>query len=87
MGEEALDRLAIAMGGKAMVPVLFERIRQLIKSSEWKHRHAALMAISQVCDRRLRRRLVAKHMGQAETGRQACVAARTPGDMWWVDML
>ena len=48
VGEEALDRLAIAMGGKTMVPVLFERIQELIKSTDWKHRHAALMAISQV---------------------------------------
>jgi NAD(P)-dependent dehydrogenase (short-subunit alcohol dehydrogenase family) len=47
VGEEALDRLAIAMGGKTMVPVLFEQIQQLIKSADWKHRHAALMAISQ----------------------------------------
>ena len=47
VGEEALDRLAIAMGGKTMVPVLFERIQVLIKSADWKHRHAALMAISQ----------------------------------------
>ena len=47
VGEEALDRLAIAMGGKAMVPVLFEKIQQLIKSADWKQRHAALMAISQ----------------------------------------
>ena len=27
--------------------MLFERISELIKSTEWKHRHAALMAISQ----------------------------------------
>jgi len=47
VGEEALDRLAIALGGKAMVPVLFEKIQQLIKSPDWKQRHAALMAISQ----------------------------------------
>ena len=31
VGEEALDRLAIAMGGKTMVPVLFEKIKQLIE--------------------------------------------------------
>ena len=47
VGEEALDRLAIALGGKTVVPVLFERIQVLIKSENWKHRHAALMAISQ----------------------------------------
>jgi HEAT repeat protein len=47
VGEEAIDRLAIALGGKLMVPVLFEKIQQLIKSPDWKHRHAALMSISQ----------------------------------------
>ncbi|KAL1510219.1 hypothetical protein AB1Y20_006547 [Prymnesium parvum] len=47
VGEQALDRLSIAMGGKAMVPVLFERITEFFKSADWKHRHAALMAISQ----------------------------------------
>ena len=48
VGEEALDRLAIAIGGKIMVPVLFDHIQRLIKSTDWKQRHAALMAISQV---------------------------------------
>ena len=47
VGEEALDRLAIAMGGKVMVPVLFEHIQKLMKSQDWKQRHASLMAISQ----------------------------------------
>lgn len=47
VGEEALDRLAIAMGGKVMVPVLFEHIQRLMKAPNWKERHAALMAISQ----------------------------------------
>ena len=47
VGEEALDRLAIALGGKTMVPVLFEQIQRLIQSPDWKQRHAALMAISQ----------------------------------------
>lgn len=46
VGEEALDRLSIAMGGKTMVPVLFAHIQEYFKS-DWKHRHAALMAISQ----------------------------------------
>uniref|UniRef100_A0A7S3C1U5 TOG domain-containing protein n=1 Tax=Haptolina ericina TaxID=156174 RepID=A0A7S3C1U5_9EUKA len=46
VGEEALDRLSIAMGGKTMVPVLFEHITEFFKGN-WKQRHAALMAISQ----------------------------------------
>lgn len=48
IGEEDLDRLAIALGGKVMVPFLFNLLSQLLKNSDWKHRHAALMAISVV---------------------------------------
>jgi HEAT repeat protein len=47
VGEEALDRLAIALGGKAMMPVLFGVIQEWFPSEDWKRRHAALMAISQ----------------------------------------
>ena len=47
MGEEALDRISIALGGKTMVPVLFSKIQEMFKSADWKQRHAALMAISQ----------------------------------------
>ena len=47
VGEEALDRISIALGGKTMVPVLFSKIQEMFKSADWKQRHAALMAISQ----------------------------------------
>uniref|UniRef100_A0A7S0J6U6 TOG domain-containing protein n=1 Tax=Calcidiscus leptoporus TaxID=127549 RepID=A0A7S0J6U6_9EUKA len=47
VGEEALDRLAIAMGGKTMMPVLSGKIQEWFLSDNWKERHAALMAISQ----------------------------------------
>jgi hypothetical protein len=47
VGEEALDRISIALGGKTMVPVLFAKITEMFKSQDWKQRHAALMAISQ----------------------------------------
>ena len=47
VGEEALDRISIALGGKTMVPVLFSKIQEMFKSPDWKQRHAALMAISQ----------------------------------------
>jgi len=47
VGEEALDRLAIAMGGKTMMPILSKQIQEWFPSDDWKQRHAALMAISQ----------------------------------------
>lgn len=48
VGEEVLDRLALALGGKTIVPILFGMLTQLLSNSDWKHRHAALMAISVV---------------------------------------
>lgn len=46
VAEEALDRISIALGGKSLVPMLFGAIPQLMQSTDWKHRHTALMAIS-----------------------------------------
>jgi hypothetical protein len=46
IGEEALDRLALALGGKSLVPVLFAIIPSLFSNTDWKHRHTALMSIS-----------------------------------------
>eukprot|EP01102_Stenamoeba_stenopodia_P001227 TRINITY_DN1105_c0_g1_i3.p1 TRINITY_DN1105_c0_g1~~TRINITY_DN1105_c0_g1_i3.p1 ORF type:complete len:762 (-),score=222.20 TRINITY_DN1105_c0_g1_i3:1190-3475(-) len=46
IGEEALDRMALALGGKVLVPTLFGLINQLLNSNDWRHRHAAMMAIS-----------------------------------------
>ena len=46
IGEESLDRLAIALGGKSLVPVLFGLIPALFSNADWKHRHTALMSIS-----------------------------------------
>lgn len=46
VGEEALDRLALALGGKSLVPALFSILPSLMSNSDWKHRHAALMALS-----------------------------------------
>ncbi|KAG0325589.1 hypothetical protein BGZ99_000415 [Dissophora globulifera] len=48
-GEHAMDRLARALGGKAMLPVTFEYIPKMLASKEdWKARHAALMALSAI---------------------------------------
>ena len=89
VGEEALDRLAIAMGGKTMVPVLFENIQRLIKSADWKHRHAALMAISQSgegCEKQMASNLeqilvmIVEHFGDAHP-RVRWAAINTVGQM------
>lgn len=60
VGSEALDRFSIALGGKACLPVLLERIGQLAASANWKERHAALIAISQAgegCAKQLSKQL------------------------------
>jgi hypothetical protein len=47
IAEEALDRLAMELGGKTLVPELFNIIPSLLaNTSDWKHRHCGLMAIS-----------------------------------------
>ncbi|KAJ2866574.1 importin subunit beta-3 [Coemansia aciculifera] len=46
--EQTLDRLAIALGGKQLLPIAFNYIPQMLASSEWRQRHAALMAVSSI---------------------------------------
>jgi len=46
IGEETLDRLSLALGGKVLVPELFKMIPNLFASEDWRQRYAALMAIS-----------------------------------------
>mmetsp|Transcript_481 Transcript_481/g.866 ORF Transcript_481/g.866 Transcript_481/m.866 type:complete len:1101 (-) Transcript_481:101-3403(-) len=56
-GQESLDRLAIALGGKAVLPVAFGIIPQFLgNEASWVHRHAGLLAISQIgegCERQI----------------------------------
>ena len=47
VGEEALDRISIALGGEIMLPVLNACVDEMVSSADWKQRHAALIAISQ----------------------------------------
>ncbi|KAJ1726941.1 importin subunit beta-3, partial [Coemansia biformis] len=47
-GEQTLDRLANALGGKQLLPVAFNYIPQMLAAAEWPQRHAALMAISSI---------------------------------------
>ncbi|KAG0255635.1 hypothetical protein BG011_004999 [Mortierella polycephala] len=48
IGEHAMDRLARALGGKAILPVTFAYIPQMLANDDWKARHAALMAVSAI---------------------------------------
>jgi HEAT repeat protein len=48
VGEHAMDRLARYLGGKAVLPVSFQFIPQMLASEQWQQRHAALMAISAI---------------------------------------
>ncbi|KAF9129600.1 hypothetical protein BGW39_004001 [Mortierella sp. 14UC] len=48
IGEHAMDRLARALGGKAMLPVSFVYIPQMLANESWKTRHAALFAVSAI---------------------------------------
>ncbi|CAO3670398.1 hypothetical protein G6F70_006836 [Rhizopus microsporus] len=48
MGESALDRVARILGGKAVVPISFQYIPQMLQSTEWQQRRAALMTISSI---------------------------------------
>ena len=48
--EQALDRLACAVGGKAVLPAAFQHIPGMLASHDWKLRHAGLMAIASVAE-------------------------------------
>ncbi|XP_033332142.1 karyopherin beta 3 [Megalopta genalis] len=48
VAESALDRLACGLGGKTMLPQIVQNIPAMLSNSDWRYRHAALMAISAV---------------------------------------
>uniref|UniRef100_T1J449 TOG domain-containing protein n=1 Tax=Strigamia maritima TaxID=126957 RepID=T1J449_STRMM len=48
VGESALDRLAVALGGKTILQNFVSNIPPMLSSADWRYRHAALMAISAV---------------------------------------
>lgn len=50
VGLEALDRLAIALGGEIVQPVAFSIIPRYLNEGDWKEKHAGLMAISQTAE-------------------------------------
>ncbi|CAE6446072.1 unnamed protein product, partial [Rhizoctonia solani] len=48
--EGTLDRAAVALGGRALLPVAFRDIPAMLQSPEWGVRHAGLMAIAAVAE-------------------------------------
>ncbi|KZT18501.1 ARM repeat-containing protein [Neolentinus lepideus HHB14362 ss-1] len=48
--EQSLDRLAIALGGKSVLPPAFQYIPAMLASHDWRLRHAGLMAIAAVAE-------------------------------------
>lgn len=60
-GQESLDRIAIALGGKTVLPIAEACIPPfLTNEASWQHRHAALLAISQIgegCQRQIEAKL------------------------------
>ncbi|KAJ3554370.1 hypothetical protein NM688_g3146 [Phlebia brevispora] len=48
--EEALDRMAIALGGKSVLQPAFAHIPGMLVSPDWRTRHAGLMAIAAIAE-------------------------------------
>ncbi|GAV78964.1 HEAT domain-containing protein/HEAT_2 domain-containing protein [Cephalotus follicularis] len=50
VGQECLDRLAIALGGNTIVPVASEVLPALLAAPEWQKHHAALITLAQIAE-------------------------------------
>lgn len=49
-GQECLDRIALALGGKTLVPLAGAALPPLLEQSDWRQRHAALICLSQIAE-------------------------------------
>ncbi|KAJ7906329.1 armadillo-type protein [Mycena leptocephala] len=50
MYEQSLDRLACAVGGRAVLPPAFQYIPSMMASYDWRARHAGLMAVAAIAE-------------------------------------
>uniref|UniRef100_M8CRZ7 Importin-5 n=1 Tax=Aegilops tauschii TaxID=37682 RepID=M8CRZ7_AEGTA len=50
VAQECLDRLAIAIGGNAVVPIASELLPQYLSAPEWQKHHAALITLAQIAE-------------------------------------
>ncbi|KAI1286009.1 Importin-5 [Halotydeus destructor] len=48
IGETSLDRLSCSVGGKVILPIVVANINLMLRNPDWRHRHAAMMAVSAV---------------------------------------
>lgn len=48
IGETSLDRLACSVGGKTILPLVISNVSTMLQNPDWRHRHAAMMAVSAV---------------------------------------
>eukprot|EP00002_Diphylleia_rotans_P019939 TRINITY_DN385_c0_g1_i1.p1 TRINITY_DN385_c0_g1~~TRINITY_DN385_c0_g1_i1.p1 ORF type:complete len:1092 (-),score=290.69 TRINITY_DN385_c0_g1_i1:178-3453(-) len=48
IGEETLDRLALALGPNAVMPIAFPLIQNFLANQDWRQRYAAIMALSMI---------------------------------------
>ena len=48
--EQSVDRIACALGGRAVLPPAFEKIPSMLVSYDWRARHAGLMAIAAIAE-------------------------------------
>ena len=50
LGMDTLDRMATALGGQLLVPLLQQHLPGLFASPDWRHRHAALCSMAQTAE-------------------------------------
>ncbi|KXN84686.1 Importin subunit beta-3 [Leucoagaricus sp. SymC.cos] len=48
--EQSLDRVACALGGRAVLPPAFEQIPSMLASYDWQARHAGLLAVAAIAE-------------------------------------
>lgn len=49
-GESAMDRLAVALGGKTMLPHILSNVNNMLTHADWKYRYAGLMTLSSTAE-------------------------------------
>eukprot|EP00117_Sycon_ciliatum_P045798 scpid19596/ scgid32881/ Importin-5; Importin subunit beta-3; Karyopherin beta-3; Ran-binding protein 5 len=49
-GEAALDRLAMSLGGKCILPLVMVALGPMLASPKWEHRYGALLAVSAMAE-------------------------------------
>eukprot|EP00959_Pyramimonas_sp_CCMP1952_P069269 1445620-Pyramimonas_sp.AAC.2 len=64
VGQEGLDRIAIAMGGKTILPLASQMLPLFLSEKDWTKRHAALIALSQIAEGCAKQMVKQKQLGE-----------------------